>query len=103
MAQGCDAALIFAPDAVSWLLNIRGTDVPKLPVVQGFAMLAASGAATLLVHPDRLPAGFAEHVGEGVQVMAETDAIAALLAYALGDRRLAQENELLFDEAAAHC
>ncbi|MCB1705592.1 MAG: aminopeptidase P family protein [Halioglobus sp.] len=80
-AQGCDAALIFAPDSVSWLLNIRGTDMPQLPVVQGFAVLDDSGELTLFVDPRRLPDGFEDHVGEGVRVLSESDACAALGAY----------------------
>ncbi|TXS96276.1 aminopeptidase P family protein [Parahaliea maris] len=66
-----DAALVFAPDAVSWLLNIRGTDVPLLPVLQSFALLGADGTLTLFVDPRRLPEGFARHAGEGVSVAAE--------------------------------
>lgn len=81
-AHGCDAALIFAPDSVSWLLNIRGTDMPQLPVVQSFAMLDSDGQLTLFVDPARLPEGFDAHVGEGVRVLCETDASSALGAYA---------------------
>jgi Xaa-Pro aminopeptidase len=68
--QGCDAALVFAPDSVSWLLNIRGRDIPRLPVVQGFALLQSDGAMCLCVEPGRVPAGFAEHVGAGVEWVA---------------------------------
>lgn len=81
-ARDCAAALIFAPDSVSWLLNIRGTDMPQLPVVQSFAMLEASGELTLFVDPRRVPDGFHAHVGDGVRVLAETDASSALAAYA---------------------
>ncbi len=81
-ARGCDAALIFAPDSVSWLLNIRGTDMPQLPVVQSFALLDASAELTLFVDPHRLPDGFHAHVGAGVRVLQETDASAAFAAYA---------------------
>ncbi|MCB1687611.1 MAG: aminopeptidase P family protein [Halioglobus sp.] len=81
-ARGCDAALIFAPDSVSWLLNIRGTDMPQLPVVQSFAMLDDTGEVTLFVDSRRLPDGFEAHVGEGVRVLSEADASGALGAYA---------------------
>lgn len=79
---GCDAALIFAPDSVSWLLNIRGTDMPQLPVVQSFAVLNHTGEVTLFVDPRRLPDGFEAHVGEGVRVLSEVDASGALGAFA---------------------
>ena len=81
-ARGCDAALIFAPDSVSWLLNIRGTDMPQLPVVQSFALLEATAELALFVDPRRIPDGFHAHVGEGVRVLAETDVSNALAAYA---------------------
>jgi Xaa-Pro aminopeptidase len=87
-ARGCDAALVFAPDSVSWLLNIRGTDMPQLPVVQGFAMLDSTAQVTLFVDPRRLPDGFHAHAGEGVRVLAEQEAGSALRAYA-GQRVLA--------------
>lgn len=72
--QGANAALIFAPDSVSWLLNIRGTDIPCLPIVQSFAMLGVDGSMVLFVDPGRVPEGFADHVGEGVEVMSESAA-----------------------------
>jgi Xaa-Pro aminopeptidase len=38
-ASGRAALAITLPDSLSWLLNIRGADVPRNPVVQGFAIL----------------------------------------------------------------
>jgi Xaa-Pro aminopeptidase len=72
--QGADAALIFAPDSVSWLLNVRGRDIPALPVVLGFALLEADGAVTAFLDPETVPGGFDEHVGPGVRVLPETAA-----------------------------
>ncbi len=79
--QGADAALIFAIDSVSWLLNIRGTDVPMTPVVQSLAILESDGRVTLLVDERRIPEGFAAHVGEGVEVLPETRAAEILARY----------------------
>ena len=79
--KGADAALIFAPDSVSWLLNIRGTDVPMLPLVQSFAMLAADGSVRLFIDPGRVPKGLIEHVGEGLQIYSESEAEGILSAY----------------------
>lgn len=72
-ATGADVALIFAPDSISWLLNVRGTDVPMMPVLQSCAVLAADGGLTLLVDPRRVPDGFAPHVGDAVTVLPETE------------------------------
>ncbi len=81
VARGADAALIFAPDSVSWLLNIRGTDVPMLPLVQSFALLAADGSLSLFIEPGRVPQGLAGHVGEGLTVFGESEAEAILFTY----------------------
>lgn len=77
-ARGADAALVFAPDSISWLLNIRGTDIPMLPVVQSLALLEADGKLTLLVDQGRIPEGFAGHVGAGVQALPEGEAASVL-------------------------
>ncbi len=38
-ARGEKTTVITLPDSICWLLNIRGADVPKNPVMQGFALL----------------------------------------------------------------
>ena len=83
-----DAALIFAPDSVSWLLNLRGTDIPCLPIVQSFALLRADGSCTVFVEPGRVPADIAGHVGEGVEFLPESEA-EAVLSNCAGQRVLA--------------
>lgn len=85
---GADAALVFAPESVSWLLNVRGRDIPRQPVLQSFAVLEASGELHVAVDSRRIPAGITDHVGEGVSFVDETDA-AALLSRWQGRRVLA--------------
>ena len=75
--QGADAALVFSADSVAWLLNIRGRDIPSLPVVLGFALLHSDGAMTFLTDPRKIPEGFSEHVGAGVTVLEESAAAEA--------------------------
>lgn len=72
--KGAAAALIFAPDSVSWLLNVRGRDVPRLPVLLSFALLEADGSMQVVVDTRRIPDGFAAHVGDGVTVIEDRDA-----------------------------
>ena len=76
--QKADAALIFAPDTVSWLLNVRGTDIPCLPVLQAFAILEADGRMTVVTELARIPEGFAQHVGQGVEARPPGEAEAIL-------------------------
>lgn len=40
---GGDAVVLTLPDSICWLLNIRGSDIPRNPLAQGFAVLHASG------------------------------------------------------------
>lgn len=49
-----DAAVLTLPDSICWLLNIRGADIPRIPVVQGFAVLHADGRVDLFIDPARL-------------------------------------------------
>lgn len=69
--SGADMALITSLDSFCWLLNIRGEDVPRLPVILGAALLSANGDMTLFTALEKLPAGTAEHVGLGVTFKAE--------------------------------
>lgn len=46
-ACGQHAAVITLPDSICWLLNIRGADVPRNPVVQAFAILFHDGRVSL--------------------------------------------------------
>ena len=67
--QGAAAALIFAADSLAWLLNIRGSDVPCVPVVLGFGLLYDDARLLFFCDPVKIPAGFDAHVGEGVTVL----------------------------------
>ena len=72
--NGAEAALIFAADSCAWLLNIRGQDVPCLPVVLGFGLLYADGQFQFFTHPEKIPDAFSDHVGLGVEVLPESAA-----------------------------
>ncbi len=63
---GHRAAVLTLPDALCWLLNIRGADIPRTPVVQGFAILHDDARVTLFIDPARLDTALSEHLGEGV-------------------------------------
>ncbi|MBC7001200.1 aminopeptidase P family protein [Photobacterium sp. BZF1] len=68
--QKADAVLLTQLDSIAWLLNIRGSDVPSLPVLLSTALLHADQSVDFYIDPSRLPEGFADHVGEGVRVNA---------------------------------
>ena len=39
LADGQKSCVITLSDSIAWMLNIRGDDLPRIPVVQGFAVL----------------------------------------------------------------
>jgi len=60
-----DHAVITLPDSLSWLLNIRGTDIARNPVMQGFAIIDATAKVTVFADPDKLHA-IQEQLGPNV-------------------------------------
>ncbi|MGB5445494.1 MAG: aminopeptidase P family protein [Psychromonas sp.] len=74
--QGADLALISALDSIAWLLNIRGKDIHCLSVMLGSAVLMKDGSMTFFTDIAKIPEGFAAHVGQGVTLLAESQATA---------------------------
>ncbi|MCC5992387.1 MAG: aminopeptidase P family protein [Rhodobacteraceae bacterium] len=50
---GHGAAVLTQPDSICWLLNIRGADLPRLPVMQGFAIMHDDGRVDLFAPPEK--------------------------------------------------
>ncbi|HHX8300981.1 TPA: aminopeptidase P family protein [Vibrio diabolicus] len=65
---GADSAVITALDSICWLLNVRGLDVSRLPVLLSHAILHSDSSVEYFLEPARLPADFDAHVGTGVTV-----------------------------------
>ncbi|MEM8592568.1 MAG: aminopeptidase P family protein [Pseudomonadota bacterium] len=51
---GDNAAIITLPDSICWLLNVRGADIPRVPILQSFAILKADGEVSLFVEPEKV-------------------------------------------------
>ncbi|SFE28878.1 Xaa-Pro aminopeptidase [Sulfitobacter brevis] len=62
---GHKAAVITLPDSICWLLNLRGADIPRNPVAQGFAILHDTGAVDLFMQDAKL-GDVRDHLGAGV-------------------------------------
>ena len=63
--QGRDAVVLTLPDSICWLLNVRGSDIPRNPLAQGFAVLLASGQVAFFTNATADDAVLA-HLGEDV-------------------------------------
>ncbi|WP_104019426.1 aminopeptidase P family protein [Roseovarius nitratireducens] len=64
--SGARAAVITLTDSLAWLLNIRGADIPRNPVPQGFAILHDTGRVALFTDPAKLDTRARAHLGDEV-------------------------------------
>ena len=65
---GHAAAVITLPDSIAWLLNIRGSDIPRNPVPHGFAVLHDDAHLTFYIDAAKLNAAVMAHLGDTVRV-----------------------------------
>ncbi len=68
-----DALVVSDPHAVSWLFNIRGSDVPHTPVVLAFAMVPKDGRPALYVDGRKLGNDVRHRLEELAEVRAPDD------------------------------
>ena len=65
-ATGARAAVLTLPDSLCWLLNIRGADLARNPLMQGFAVLHDTGHLTLYAEAAKFDAETHAHLGNEV-------------------------------------
>lgn len=75
---GQKAMVITLPDSLCWLLNIRGTDVPRNPVLHGFAILHDDARVTVFADPEKFDEATRAHLGPQVKIRPSTAFIPAL-------------------------
>jgi len=51
--SGQDSCVLTDPESISWLLNLRGQDVPRTPVVQACAIINCDGGVNLFIQPGK--------------------------------------------------
>ena len=81
-SMGLDGFWVFLPESVSWLLNVRGSDIPQLPILQSHALLKADGSVQWFIEPSRLPSDWQAHVGAGVTAHNPSELDSVFAAYA---------------------
>lgn len=67
-----DAAVLSAPDAIAWLLNVRGGDVECTPLPLSFAIIDTTGAVTWFIDERKVGDEVRRHVGDVVIAPRET-------------------------------
>jgi Xaa-Pro aminopeptidase len=81
-----DALVVSDPQAVSWLFNIRGSDLPHTPVVLAFALVPHAGRPTLYIDARKLGNDVRHHLEAFAEVRAEAEFERDLAALG-GDKR----------------
>ncbi|WP_417517200.1 aminopeptidase P family protein [Minwuia sp.] len=76
--QGHDAAVLTLPESIAWLLNIRGSDVPRTPLPLSFAILHADATVDLYIAPAKLSSETRTHLGPDVSLHAPEDFLEGL-------------------------
>ncbi|HEX9881472.1 MAG TPA: aminopeptidase P family protein [Hyphomicrobium sp.] len=61
-ADGHDAVVLTLSDSVAWAFNIRGSDIPHIPVALAFAIVPQNGKPELFLSPDRLDTSARAHI-----------------------------------------
>jgi Xaa-Pro aminopeptidase len=67
-SQRQDAQVLSAPDSIAWLLNVRGSDVPRTPLVLSFAVIHKDASVDWFVDPAKVTPAVRRHLGKGVRV-----------------------------------
>ncbi len=62
------ATILTASDSIAWLLNIRGNDIPRVPVPLTFAILYATGVTDLFIIPREIDDKLLKHLGTEVNI-----------------------------------
>ncbi|MCF8486407.1 MAG: aminopeptidase P family protein [Rhodobacteraceae bacterium] len=75
---GQRAAVLTLPDSICWLLNIRGADVPKNPIVHAFAVLHDDARVTLFADGEKFDQALRDHLGAHVSLRPTSAFVPAL-------------------------
>lgn len=73
---GADLTYLGTPEAICWLLNIRGDDFPYTPLVDAMAFLDRFGVVTLIIDPVKVPDEIRQVLGEQVNIVSENNLFA---------------------------
>ncbi len=65
-----DAYLLTQPDAICWLLNIRGADIPYNPLPLCYALMHVDGSVDLFIAPESVSSEVKKHLGNEIRLHA---------------------------------
>jgi len=93
--ENADVVVLTLPESINWLLNMRGRDVPNVPVMLGFALVPRTGRPTLYVNKAKITPDLKKGLS-GIARVADVETLTAEL------RRLgAADKRVWIDPATA--
>ncbi len=69
--EGADAVLLTMSDSIAWLLNIRGNDIPFIPVCLSYALVPVAGKVQWFVDVNKIDEGVKNTLKEHVEFFDE--------------------------------
>ena len=83
-----DALVLTVPESINWLFNLRGRDVPHVPVVLCFALVPKTGMPTLFFDKAKITPELEQGLQDLARVAATDTMIAALRRLGAADKRV---------------
>jgi len=74
--EKADAVVLSMPESINWLFNMRGRDVPHVPVVLCFALIPREGPPTIFMNADKIT----PEITAGLEGLAEVADVATMVA-----------------------
>lgn len=84
--QGADACVLTLSDSIAWLLNVRGNDLPHIPVALSYAIVLSDGRVDWFVDEQRVGSDVQNTFGDAVRLCAP-DTLEATL-QSLADKKV---------------
>ncbi|WP_078083058.1 aminopeptidase P family protein [Microbulbifer mangrovi] len=72
-----EALWLANPEVCAWLFNIRGSDIPHLPVALSMGFLYKDGSATLYLAESAIGDALRQHLGHDVELVSDKSALFA--------------------------
>jgi Xaa-Pro aminopeptidase len=86
--EKADAVVLTVPESINWLFNMRGRDVPHVPVVLCFALVPRDGLPTVYVDQAKITPGLTAGLAGLAEVADVSTMLAALRQLGAADKRV---------------
>jgi len=86
--EKADAVVLTMPESINWLFNMRGRDVPNVPVVLCFALVPREGLPTIYLNTNKITPEISDGLKGIAEVADVSTMVAALRRLGAADKRV---------------